>query len=118
MNPRRTRWYKLQAAEAARRPNPHLDVLALLRSVAVDMTGLTQSDGWRRWLEMATARQAEDEAQQAHLTEQLASATYLTPDALAELRLTLALTRARLDARRQLLDLPRDIIAAERATRE
>lgn len=119
MTPRRARWERLEreAAAHARLSAPQLDVLALLRSVAVDMAGLEQLDSWRRWLEVATARQAEDEHTQSTLTEQLASSAYLTPDALAELRLTLALTRARLDARRELLELPRAIVAAERATR-
>lgn len=86
-------------------------ILARLRQAAVPLERLTGSEHWDHFLRLAEAIQEEDRTALRAEQERMAALYYLPPEAVATVRHTIAVLQASIDARQQVIDLPKSIIA-------
>lgn len=107
----RSAWEKLQRTTVRQaRTDGRAEAFARLRQAAVPMERLTHSEHWDTFLRYGEAIQEQDREALRQLGERLTAAEYLSDLSLATLRHAAALLRAKLDARQELLDLPKSIV--------
>lgn len=96
------RWMDLERRAAA--------ALAHLRQAAVPLERLTGAESWDQFLRLGEQRQEDDRKELAAAAQRLASAAFMSGEDLARLRWLAALLQSRIEARQELLDLPKVIL--------
>lgn len=94
------------------------DALTKLRTAALPMEKLTGSAEWDSFLRKCAALQEADQAELLSIQEKLASPAYLEDKTLRTLRHSLVRVVGRIEARQQVMDLPKEIVERARELSE
>jgi hypothetical protein len=108
----RQRWQRENAAAQRRhdRDREVAQALHRLRQVAVPLEQLTGSEQWDRFLRYGEALQEADRADLRATQEALATSQWIAPETVASLRHRALVLQVAIDARKQVLDLPKSIV--------
>jgi hypothetical protein len=112
---RRT-WQERITNEESARAAQQRAALAIQRlaQAAVPLERLTGSDHWDTFLRLGEKRQVADRTELAELSRRILGAGWVSPAELAALRHRAVVLTAAIDARQELLDLPRSILQEAR----
>lgn len=92
--------------------------LARLRQAAVPMERLTGSDHWDTFLRLGEEKQEAARLELRQVTDRLAGLQRLTDDEMAILRHHAVVIQAQIQARQELLDLPKVIVQSAQSVQE
>lgn len=88
----------------------------LLRQADMAMHELIGDEKWDPFLAMVKQMNEDDEAQAASIRSLIDSTAYISPEKLVSLRQQLSIFRARIEARQQVMEVPKTIAEASSQT--